>query len=142
MAEHERRSAPEGEQFDRELSLRGILGFLFGLTAVMLAIAGIMWLLSVGLRDHLEESDPPPSPLPEANAVTLPPKPRLQTHPERELQEMHAEEDSVLFSYGWVDRDAGIVRIPIEEAMAWVAEHGVPAWPESASVKSPGAGSE
>jgi hypothetical protein len=142
MADRKPREAPGEEQFDRELNLRGILGFLFGLVVVMLVVAGGMYLMSVGLKDHLEKSDPPPSPLPEANVHTLPPKPRLQTHPERELEEMRAEEDSVLYSYGWVDRDAGVVRVPIEEAMAWIAEHGVPAWPESASVKSSDAGSE
>jgi hypothetical protein len=59
-------------------------------------------------RDHL-------SPLLERGH--LPPEPRLQVSPRRDLQVMRAEEDSVLGSYGWIDRQAGIVRIPIARAM-------------------------
>jgi hypothetical protein len=32
----------------------------------------------------------------------------------------------VLHSYGWVDRAAGIVRMPIDRAMEVLAEHGLP----------------
>jgi hypothetical protein len=32
-----------------------------------------------------------------------------------------------LSSYGWVDREAGIVRIPIDRAMDLLAERGLPA---------------
>ncbi len=30
-----------------------------------------------------------------------------------------------LTEYAWVDREAGIARIPIERAMEWIATHGV-----------------
>jgi hypothetical protein len=32
-----------------------------------------------------------------------------------------------LNGYGWVDRDAGVVHIPIDEAMRLMVERGVPA---------------
>jgi hypothetical protein len=38
---------------------------------------------------------------------------------------MRAEEDRPLTTYGWVDRDAGIVRIPMEEAMKLVVSRGL-----------------
>ena len=31
----------------------------------------------------------------------------------------------MLDSYGWVDKDAGVVRIPIEEAMKLTVERGL-----------------
>ena len=34
-----------------------------------------------------------------------------------DLRDLRAREDEMLDSYGWVDRNAGIVRIPIDEAM-------------------------
>lgn len=37
-----------------------------------------------------------------------------------ELRQNHAKEAS---SYGWVDKDAGIVRLPIERAMELTVEH-------------------
>jgi DNA-binding GntR family transcriptional regulator len=39
---------------------------------------------------------------------------------------MLAAETAILHSYGWVDRDAGIVRIPIERAIEILAERGLP----------------
>ena len=59
-----------------------------------------------------------------------PPAPRLQTSPTRDLQEMRRAENARLQSYGWVDRTAGIVRLPIERAMEMVVEQGLPSWHE------------
>jgi hypothetical protein len=36
------------------------------------------------------------------------------------------QEDAVLSGYGWVDKNAGTVRIPIEEAMRLTVERGLP----------------
>ena len=47
----------------------------------------------------------------------LPPEPRLQNHPREDLLALRRAEDAVLNSYGWVDRTAGIVRIPIDQAI-------------------------
>lgn len=56
----------------------------------------------------------------------IPPGPRLQASPHDTLMIMRHEEDSVLTSYGWVNRDSGIVRVPIDRAMEMLIEHGVP----------------
>ena len=53
-----------------------------------------------------------------------PPAPRLQTLPAQDLAAVRAEEDRTLTTYGWVDEQAGIVRIPIDEAMKILAERG------------------
>ena len=63
----------------------------------------------------------PASPL-AASRREGPPEPRLQTAPLEDLQALRDHEESVLDSYGWVDRAAGIVRIPIERAMAITLE--------------------
>ena len=52
--------------------------------------------------------------------------PRLQADPERDLRELQAADQAVLTSYGWVDRDAGRVRVPIERAMDLILERGLP----------------
>jgi hypothetical protein len=44
-------------------------------------------------------------------------EPRLQVAPTRELNELLVRKRQILHSYGWIDREAGIVRIPIEQAM-------------------------
>ena len=40
---------------------------------------------------------------------------------------MRAAEQQVLTTYGWVDRNAGVVRIPIDEAMKLAIQRGLPA---------------
>jgi len=55
----------------------------------------------------------------------LPPAPRLQSDPPLELERLRAEEKARLETYGWVNREQGIARIPIERAMDLVIEHGL-----------------
>jgi len=43
----------------------------------------------------------------------------------QQLRDLHAAEDAALGRYGWADREAGVVRIPIERAIDLVAEKGV-----------------
>jgi hypothetical protein len=43
-----------------------------------------------------------------------------------QLRRLRKSEEETLTTYGWVDRKAGVVRIPIERAMQLVAERGVP----------------
>ena len=66
-------------------------------------------------------------PLAVTHEQRLPPEPRLQTNPREDLQELRDEEQKVLDSYGWVDKDAGVVRLPIGEAMRLTVERGLPA---------------
>jgi hypothetical protein len=54
--------------------------------------------------------------------------PRLQVAPEKDWESYRAEEENRLNSYGWIDRTAGVVRIPISEAMKQIVEHGIPHW--------------
>src|SRR5262245_26057071 len=42
----------------------------------------------------------------------------------QQLRDLHRHEDDALGSYGWVDREAGIVRIPIDQAIKRVATKG------------------
>ncbi len=59
----------------------------------------------------------------------VPPEPRLQADPRRDMRDLRAAEDSVLNSYGWVNKNAGIVRIPIGDAMKLTVQRGLPARP-------------
>jgi hypothetical protein len=67
---------------------------------------------------------PPASPF--ENARSLPPEPRLQIAAPEDLQQYRKDQDSILKSYGWVDHDAGIVRIPIACAMEILLQKGYP----------------
>jgi len=60
--------------------------------------------------------------------VEYPPEPRLQIEPTAEIDTLRAIADTRLSSYGWVDRQNGIVRLPLDRAMALTAERGLPGW--------------
>jgi hypothetical protein len=65
----------------------------------------------------------------------LPPIPRLQTNPLRDLQAVRAVEDSHLDRYAWIDQERGIAQIPIDRAMVlWTKSYTVtpqPAFPNA-----------
>ena len=81
-----------------------------------------------------------PSPLSYTREPT--PEPRLEVKPGEDLKTVRAQEDAILKSYGWVDPDKGIVRIPIDRAIEIVAERGLPARGKSAAagIKTPKGG--
>ncbi|HUP43169.1 MAG TPA: hypothetical protein VM599_08175, partial [Thermoanaerobaculia bacterium] len=81
-----------------------------------------MWFLFQGLAASQEARDPEPLPMPEAAERAEPPGPALQSTPERDLEEMLAQEKTLLESYALVDREGGHARIPIERAMALYLE--------------------
>lgn len=62
---------------------------------------------------------------PAQRVFQLPPEPRLQADPVRDFETRRAAELKILNSSGWVDRQHGIRRIPIEQAMQIVAQRGV-----------------
>ena len=55
--------------------------------------------------------------------------PRLQAKPANEIYDFRIREKAELEGYGWLDRNAGTVRIPIAEAMRLTVERGLPARP-------------
>ena len=73
------------------------------------------------------------------SALPQPPAPRLQTAPKDDLERLHASENQRLNSFGWIDRDKQIARIPIEDAMKLLSQRGLSGWPSSppASTKQP-----
>lgn len=61
----------------------------------------------------------------------MPPPPRLEVRPLKTLEQVRASERELLEGYGWVDREAGLARIPIGRAMAILAGRGWPAADEA-----------
>jgi len=59
-----------------------------------------------------------------------PPGPRLQTDSEGDLQKFRADEEQRLNTYYWIDKQKGIVHIPIDQAMKRLAATGAPGFPK------------
>jgi hypothetical protein len=57
---------------------------------------------------------------------TPPAYPQLQISPPLDLQSFRAREEAELTQYGWINRTAGVVRIPIDRAMDLVLQTGFP----------------
>jgi hypothetical protein len=82
---------------------------------------------------------PPASPF--ENVRALPPQPRLQTSAPVDLKSYRGGQDKALGSYGWVDPQAGIVRIPVDRAMDLLLQKGYPVQgssPAKGQVNTPG----
>lgn len=61
------------------------------------------------------------------------PAPTLQSSPRADMAEFLRAELERLNSFGWVDREKGIVHIPIDQAMRKVVTQGIPGWPAPAA---------
>jgi hypothetical protein len=62
-----------------------------------------------------------------AGLPKAPPAPNLQTQPFKDIYQLRNTEAEKLTTYGWVDREGGIARIPIDRAMEVMLQRGFPA---------------
>jgi hypothetical protein len=110
----------------RDANIAALLQFAFWL-AVLLAVTlvGMKWTFDYFKRT--EALGPPPSPLVKPDARVLPPSPRLQAQPHLELKDYCEAQQAKVNTYSWVDRQSGVVRIPVDRAMDLVLTRGLPA---------------
>jgi hypothetical protein len=131
----------------------GITWFIIGLTV---SVVFIGWLITAVLntlegREKKAELESRPSPF-AAERAKLPPEPRLQLspnseeqidkkeppdlkkqHPLEEMKQLRKSWDDQLNGYSWVDEQAGVVRLPIEDAKKLLLQRGLPTRDEGKS---------
>jgi hypothetical protein len=117
---------PEVHHETTDVNFSAILGFGGGLIVVAAGIHVLIWLLFGYFTSREASRVPPEYPLAVSQSERVPPEPRLQTAPRQDLRDLRAAEDAVLDSYAWVDKNAGIVRIPIDEAIRLTLQRGLP----------------
>jgi len=61
------------------------------------------------------------------DARRLPPAPQLEVTEKEDLAAQRAAENQILSTYGWVDQEHGVARIPIDRAMDLLAASHLPA---------------
>ncbi len=130
---------PSGARHGHEadtIEVRGLIVFTVALIAVVALVHLVLWLAIQQAARKEEQLD---SLYPGRLAIEVDqfPNPRLQQNPRSDLAQMKDEEERRIHSYGWMDRKAGIARIPVERAMEILAEKGLPRVPAPAPV--PGA---
>jgi hypothetical protein len=124
---HENLANPDVSHEHSDVNIRAIFGFGAGL----IVVAAVIHLLTFVLLSYFESRDGAKAtreyPLAAEQQQRIPPEPRLQTNPRQDLADLRQQEQTILESYGWVDKNAGVVRIPIDAAMKLTLQRGLPA---------------
>jgi len=119
------------------VNIPGVVKFLVWLSVAVIVVALLMWGLLHYFDKRKAQEAPPPSPL--APEVRVPPEPRLQgapgsvSSPAEDIRRFREQEDQMLNSYGWIDQQRGIIRIPIEQAKKMIEQKGALATPPGPS---------
>ncbi len=117
---------PDAGHETSDVSIRGIVRFGIGLGVGTILAALGMWMLFRVLERRERRVDVPVPPMVAAGLRRTPPEPRLEADPLEPRRRMQAREEAALTTYGWVDRGAGVARIPIDRAMELLVQNGLP----------------
>lgn len=91
--------------------------------ALVLLIVAVSLLTARGVIRFAAQGERPVRP---ATRDAQFPEPRLEAHPVASFTATMAEAEKELHSYGWIDRPAGVVHMPIERATSLLLERGLP----------------
>jgi len=112
----------------RDLSPRAIALFGVGLAVTLVVVTAAVTVFQIYAGSRYAGRQPPQRP---PVVTPEPTEPRLQVGGASELRTMREAEERSLGTYGWVDPQAGTVRIPIDRAMEILAQKGLPARQET-----------
>ena len=124
---HHAAPIPTGPVEGDGVSYGGIVWFVVILVATTVFCQLLVWGMYQISASHVADSQAPRAPLatpavPDGQVPVLPPGPNLLTNEPMNLRTFRANEDTVLSTYGWVDQNAGTVRIPIDRAKDLILE--------------------
>jgi hypothetical protein len=123
----EYRETPVGAEYEHtDANVWVIVKFGFWLVVTALVVHVGMGLMYSMLIEQAKDTAEQPYPLATSRDPQMPPAPRLQQHPDRDLTEFRATEERRLHGYGWVSKEAGVVHIPIEDAIRLTVQRGLP----------------
>lgn len=117
-------SNPEVRYEKTDAHVRPLYQFLFWISVITIVTAVFAFGIWKGVLAWRDRSSVRPAMAQPAD--TLPPAPRLQIREPKDLAAFRKEEDDILGTYGIVDKEKGIYRMPIEEAMKLTVERGLP----------------
>ena len=116
----------ETGQIDREINVRSIVWMGVALVVVTLVVHLLIWGLLRGFDKLDDRRDVPLTPIEASSPQPQDfPLPRLQTTPEQDLRVIREEEDRLLGRASWVDRQGGVMRVPVDVAIDVIARRGV-----------------
>jgi hypothetical protein len=114
---------PPGAGYEHtDASVFIVVKFLMWLAAAAAIIhVGLAFLFGLFAAQRVERAEPR-FPLAATEERRLPPEPRLQQFPREDILNYRIGQRDALESYAWTDKQAGTVRIPIQDAMRLVLE--------------------
>ena len=124
-----------------DLSPTGVIYFMIGLAVVVVVIYfivfGMYHFLDTYEKAHQSAVSPMVAPQGDTRIVTHEntqafPEPRLEENERTQLRQIIQDQDRKLATYNWVDKDKGVVQIPIDRAMDLLVHRGLPVRPEKA----------
>jgi hypothetical protein len=123
------------EHTDADVWIIVKFGLWLGIAAIVIHIGlGFVFGLLVEQREETDHVFP----LAVGQEQRLPAAPRLQQFPVNEVYTFRQQEEDVLKNYRWIDRNAGRVQIPIDEAMRLTVERGLPVRTQQPDTPAPG----
>lgn len=142
MADTSHHAAPAPVEGDG-ISYSGLIWFMVVIAITTIVCQLLMWVLLRAFQHQAAASPVPPAPLratvterqapvgrvyPDMHAIGLPngPQPRLLVNEPANLADLNKHEHEMLTTYGWMDQNAGVVRLPIERAKELLLERGLP----------------
>jgi hypothetical protein len=119
---------------DSDVSVRRLFAFAGGVVGlILLGLLGSAFVFHFFVRHT--PLGPPASPFEDVR--DLPPDLRLQTMAPLDLKRYRDTQEKILAGYGWVDAQAGVVRIPVDRAMELLLQKGYPVRGSSPAEGSP-----
>jgi hypothetical protein len=110
----------------RDVDAGSLLRAFSWIVLTTIVVIFLLWRLYFVFVAQEAARQPPPPILKAEPGALAPPAPRLQSNPVLDLRAFREQEDRILGTYGWVDEERQVVRIPIEEAMRLLALRGIP----------------
>jgi hypothetical protein len=117
---------PKIEYEKTDADLKAVTKVGIGITVVATVVSLALWPLMKALASRQAKQDAPAAAIPGFDPARKAPEPRLQEAPFGDWLALKARQEALLGSYGWVDENAGVTRIPIDRAMRIVLERGLP----------------
>lgn len=118
----------EGKDVNVAMLFKFIVGLAIGTVIILITIRLTMNYLQ---KREIAQELPPASRVNPPGTRRLPPMPRLQGAPGSELlpldemKKFREEQQAAVNGYSWVNKQAGVVRIPIDVAMQLIAARGL-----------------
>jgi hypothetical protein len=134
---------PETRHEDSDVNVRALLWAVVIFIVFAIVTHLVLYLQFHAYAKHFRRDDSQPlTMMTRPSDASVPPTPRLQPFPNKlhdgnvpppntntpltDMADMRAADDEALNKAGWVDKQKGIVRLPIETAKQLVVQRGLP----------------